>query len=52
MEFLEGGSIKTLKGHLRKYYDDPENEQLRINVETEVNRLIDVADAKRMQETG
>lgn len=52
MEYLEGGAIKMLKGHLRKYYDDPENEQLRINVETEVKRLIDIADAKRTQETG
>lgn len=26
MEFLKGASIKSLKAHLRKYYDDPDKE--------------------------
>lgn len=33
MEFLEGGAIRPLKAHLRKYYDDNENEEYRDNVE-------------------
>ena len=33
MEFLEGGAIKNLKIHLKKYYDDHENDNLRNNVD-------------------
>jgi len=33
MSFLEGGELKTLKGHLRKYYDDHENDALRETVD-------------------
>jgi hypothetical protein len=36
MGFLEGGAIKTLKSHLRKYYDDHENDTLRNNVDLEI----------------
>ena len=50
MEFLEGGAIEPLKSFLRKYNDDPEKEQPRLNVENEVSRLIDLADANRHQE--
>ena len=49
MEFLEGGAIKRLKGNLKNYYDDHENDQYRTNVDNEVIRLIDVAD-KNMKE--
>jgi hypothetical protein len=44
MGFLEGGAIKTLKGHLKKYYDDHDNDTLRTNVDTEVTALIDLAE--------
>jgi ferric iron reductase protein FhuF len=47
MSFLEGGAIKTLKSHLRKYNDDNDNDQLRENVDAEVNSLINIADLKR-----
>lgn len=47
MEFLEGDAIKPLKNHLRKYNDNSDNEQLRLNVENEVARLIDLADSNR-----
>lgn len=50
MEFLEGGAIKKLKGHLKQYYDDHENETLRNNVDNEVSRLIEVADDKMKEE--
>ena len=50
MSFLEGGEIKTLKSYLRKYNDDNDNDQLRENVDTEVNSLINIADLKRKQE--
>ena len=63
MEFLEGGAIKTLKGHLRKYYDltanmikdrkyydEHENEIHRVNVDKEVTSLIDLADQNRKKE--
>ena len=50
MEFLEGGAIRTLKSHLRKYYDDHENEELRNNVESEVTTLIELADQNRADE--
>ena len=33
MEFLEGGAIRSLKSHLKKYYDDHEDETLRNNVD-------------------
>jgi hypothetical protein len=33
MEFLEGGAIKNLKIHLKKYYEDHENDALRNNVD-------------------
>ena len=63
MEFLEGGAIKALKGHLRKYYDltanmikdrkyydEHENEVHRINTDKEVTSLIDLADQNRKKE--
>ena len=50
MEFLEGGSIKTLKGHLRKYYEDHDNDQLRSNVDLECENLISLADQNRKSE--
>lgn len=50
MEFLEGGAIKILKSHLRKYYDDHENDTLRNNVDNEVTSLVDLADKNRKQE--
>ena len=63
MEFLEGGAIKVLKGHLRKYYDltanmikdrkyydEHENEIHRIAVDKEVTSLIDLADSNRKNE--
>lgn len=40
MEFLEGGAIKQLKQHLRKYNEDHENDSLRTNVDNEVTSLI------------
>jgi len=49
MEFLDGGAIKRLKGFLKNYYDDHENDTYRTNVDNEVIRLIDVAD-KNMKE--
>lgn len=33
MEFLEGGAIKSLKSHLKKYHDDVDNETFRNNVD-------------------
>ena len=50
MEFLDGGAIKPLKSHLKKYNDDPDREVLRLNVEAEVRRLIELADANRTKE--
>lgn len=50
MEFLEGGAIKALKSHLKKYKDDNDNETLRNNVDNEVTRLIDLADTNRKNE--
>ena len=50
MEFLEGGAIKTLKSHLKKYKDDYDNETLRNNVDNEVKRLIELADKNRKNE--
>lgn len=50
MEFLEGGQIKQLKMHLKKYKDDHDNETLRTNVDTEVQRLIELADNNRKDE--
>lgn len=50
MEFLEGGSIWALKGNLKKYYDDHENETLRNNVDKEVTALIELADKHRKDE--
>jgi len=50
MEFLDGGAIKPLKGHLKKYYEDHEQEQLRNNVDKEVENLINIADQNRKQE--
>lgn len=41
MEFLEGGAIRSLKGYLRKYFDDHENDDLRTNVDNEVTALIE-----------
>jgi len=31
--FLQGGEIKNLKQHLRKYNEDPNNDSLRANVD-------------------
>ena len=50
MEFLEGGAIRTLKNHLRKYSDDYDSETLRTSVENEVARLIELADHNRTHE--
>lgn len=50
MEFLEGGAIKQLKVHLKRYYDDHDNEQLRGNVDKQVTSLIDLADKNRKAE--
>lgn len=50
MEFLEGGAIKQLKTHLKKYYEDDDNDTLRINVDNEVSALIELADKNRKDE--
>ena len=50
MEFLEGGAIKTLKSHLKKYKADFDNDALRTNVDNEVIRLIEQADNNRKDE--
>jgi hypothetical protein len=50
MEFLEGKAIKTLQAHLKKYYDDHENDAYRANVDNEVTALIDLADKNRKDE--
>ena len=50
MGFLEGGAIKQLKGHLKKYNDEHDNDELRTNVDNEVTRLISLADEKRQEE--
>ena len=42
--FLEGGDIRNLKLHLRKYNEDVDNETLRSNVDNEVKALIEKAD--------
>ena len=47
MEFLEAKAIKTLQSHLKKYYDDHENDTLRNNVDNEVTALIELADKNR-----
>ena len=36
MEFLEGGAIKGLKLHLKKYHDDVDNDIFRHNVDKQV----------------
>jgi hypothetical protein len=50
MEFLEGGAIRSLKGYLRKYFEDHENDDLRTNVDNEVTALIEQADSNRKDE--
>lgn len=50
MEFLEGGAIKNLKIHLKKYYDDHENDNLRNNVDQEAIKLVEIADNNRKAE--
>ena len=50
MEFLQGGSIRTLRLHLKKYSEDHDNETFRINVDMEVMRLIELADVNRKDE--
>ena len=50
MEFLDGGAIRTLKVHLRKYSEDYDSETLRTAVENEVARLIELADHNRTHE--
>jgi hypothetical protein len=50
MGFLEGGAIKTLKQHLRKYFEDDDNDEYRNNVDAEVTSLIALADQNRQQE--
>jgi len=50
MEFLEGGAIKTLKTHLKKYNEDLDNETMRTNVDNEAQRLIELADNNRTNE--
>ena len=50
MEFLEGGAIKQLKVNLKKYYEDDDNDTLRITVDNEVNQLIEQAEKNRKDE--
>lgn len=50
MEFLEGGAIKQLRANLKKYHENDEDDQLRINVDNEVQALIDRADQNRKEE--
>lgn len=50
MSFLEGGAIKQLKGLLRKYFEDVDNEDNRNKVDTEINNLIQMADKNRTSE--
>jgi len=50
MEFLGAGAIKTLRNHLKKYYDDHENDNLRIKVDNEITSLIELADKNRKNE--
>ena len=50
MEFLEGGSIKGLKLHLKKYHDDVDNDTFRQNVDKQVLALLDLADKNRKAE--
>ena len=50
MEFLGAGAIKTLRNHLKKYYDDHENDNLRTKVDNEVTALIELADKNRKNE--
>jgi len=50
MEFLEGGAIKSLKVHLKKYFDDVDNETLRNNVDKQCQALLDLADKNRKAE--
>lgn len=50
MEFLEAKAIKNLQSHLKKYYDDHENDALRNNVDKEVTALIELADNNRKKE--
>jgi len=50
MEFLQGGAIKSLRVYLKKYNDDPENDTLRQNVDSEVNRLIEIANENLKEE--
>ena len=50
MEFLEGKAIKNLQQHLKRYYDDHENDMFRENVDKEVTSLIDLADKNRKEE--
>ena len=50
MSFLEGGAIKTLKGHLRKYYEDHDNESLREAVDKDIDNLLALADLQRREE--
>ena len=40
----------NLKSHLKKYYDDHENDTLRNNVDQEVTALIELADTNRKKE--
>ena len=50
MEFLEGGAIKQLKVNLKKYYEDDDNDTLRITVDNEVSSLIEQAEKNRKDE--
>ena len=50
MEFLPGGSIKTLRSILKKYYDDNENEELRNKFDIEITKLLELAEANRKSE--
>jgi ferric iron reductase protein FhuF len=47
MGFLEGGAIKPLKTLLKKYNEDVDNDEARGNVDSEVGRLISLADQNR-----
>lgn len=47
MEYLEGGMIRDLKEHLRNYIETPDNDTVKHQVETELKRIIDIADIQK-----
>lgn len=48
--FLEGGDIRSLKVLLKKYYEDPDQDEARESVDKEVDELIQRADQNRQSE--